>query len=201
LSLEKLLVRHDLEIFDVQMREEINEGSARFFIRKQKTGQAPSLERQARVTQLKLSEEKFNLGELSTYKALVERIQHSRKKTIDFLNQEKANGKTIHGYAASTKGNTTLQFYGVTTELVDAIADRNPAKWGKHTVGTGIPIISEEESRRKQPDYYFVLAWHFLPEFIEREEKFLKQGGKFIVSMPNFSIINGDQYVESEECR
>ena len=40
-----------------------------------------------------------------------------------------------------------------------------------------------------KPDYYYVLAWHFLPEFVEREKKFLDSGGKFIVSMPSFSII------------
>lgn len=188
-SLEKLLARHNLEVFDVQMREEINEGSVRFYIRKKNVGQAASAESQARVAQLRLAEEKLGLEELSTYEALVERIQDARQKTLDFLRQEKAKGKTIHGYAASTKGNTTLQFYGITTELVDAIADRNPTKWGKHTVASGIPIISEEDSRSKQPDYYFVLAWHFLPEFLKREENFLNQGGKFIVSMPEFKII------------
>ena len=111
------------------------------------------------------------------------------QKTLELLRQEKAKGKIIHGYAASTKGNTTLQFYGITAELIDAIADRNPSKWGKYTVASGIPILSEEDSRSKHPDYYFVLAWHFLPEFLEREDIFINQGGKFIVSMPEFKII------------
>lgn len=188
-SLEKLLTRHNLEVFDVEMREEINEGSVRFYIRKKNDLHVASADSQARVAQLRLAEERLGLEVLSTYEALVERIQDARKKTLDFLSQEKAKGKTIHGYAASTKGNTTLQFYGITTELVDAIADRNPTKWGKHTVASGIPIISEEDSRSKQPDYYFVLAWHFLPEFLKREENFLNQGGRFIVSMPEFKVV------------
>jgi NDP-4-keto-2,6-dideoxyhexose 3-C-methyltransferase len=192
-SLEKLLARHNLEVFDVQMREEINEGSVRFYIRKKNFSKAASANSQARVAQLRLAEEKLGLEELSTYKALVERIQDARQKTLDFLHQEKAKGKTIHGYAASTKGNTTFQYYGITTELVDAIADRNPTKWGKHTIASGIPIISEEESRGTVPDYYFVLAWHFLPEFIAREADFFKRGGKMLVSMPEFRIIGSDQ--------
>jgi len=57
-------------------------------------------------------------------------------------------------------------------------------------MGSEIPVISEEESRGMEPDYYFVLAWHFLPEFIKREEGFLKSGGKFIVSMPSFRVID-----------
>ncbi len=189
-SLEKLLDRHSLEIFDVEKREEINEGSVRFYIRKKNVSLIVSSDTQSRVAQIRIEEEKLRLEEPSTYEALVERIQDAKQKTLEFIRQEKNVGKIIHGYAASTKGNTTLQFYGLTTELVEAIADRNPTKWGKYTVASGIPIISEEESRRQQPDYYFVLAWHFLPEFIEREQRFLKRGGRFIASMPNFLIIS-----------
>lgn len=191
-SLENLLARHDLEVFDVQMREEVNEGSVRFFVRKTKNAvnDAQVQAGMERVATLRKAEKKLGLEELGTYAAFAERIQAARQTTLDFLKQEKAKGKKIHGYAASTKGNTTLQYYGVTTDLVDAIADRNPTKWGKCTVATGIPIISEEESRSQKPDYYFVLAWHFLGEFISREHEFLNQGGKFVVPMPQFKVIS-----------
>jgi len=191
-SLENLLASHSLEIFDVQMREEINEGSVRFFIRKKNAqlgGAVVNDECKGRVEALRIAERKMGLEELGTYADLAKRIQAARQTTLDFLKEEKSKGKKIHGYAASTKGNTTLQYYGITTELVDAIADRNPTKWGKFTVATGIPIISEEKSRNEKPDYYFVLAWHFLPEFLSREQNFLNRGGKFVVPMPEFSVI------------
>ena len=195
-SLENLLHRHGLKIFDVQMRAEINEGSIRFYICKEVASAKKMITReaQARVTELRKSEEILGLEELSTYKALVQRIENARNSTLDFLKKENANGKKIHGYAASTKGNTTLQYYGINSKLVEAIADRNPAKWGKYTVSSGIPVISEEDSRALKPDYYFVLAWHFLPEFIQREKKFLEGGGKFIVPMPEFRVV-GEQLI------
>jgi NDP-4-keto-2,6-dideoxyhexose 3-C-methyltransferase len=190
-SLEKLLARHGLEIFDLQTREEINEGSVRFFIRKNNAlvGGINDAACKGRVEALRNDEKNLGLEDLTTYKVLANRIQAARQATLEFLKQEKEKGKKIHGYAASTKGNTTLQYYGITTELIEAIADRNQTKWGKYTVATGIPIISEEESRNQNPDYYFVLAWHFLPEFLQREQAFLKAGGKFIVSMPEFMVI------------
>lgn len=191
-SLENLLARHSLEIFDVQMREEINEGSVRFFVRK-KNASVPIVSDaggKVRVQKLRDSEGKLGLEEFGTYAELAKRIQAARQTTLDFLRQEKAKGKKIHGYAASTKGNTTLQYYGITTDLVDVIADRNPTKWGKSTVVSGIPIISEEESRNLKPDYYFVLAWHFLNEFVSREHEFLERGGKFVVPMPHFKVIS-----------
>jgi hypothetical protein len=191
-SLENLLARHALEIFDVQMREEINEGSVRFFIRKKNTPVRGDVDAcgNLRVQELRDLEKRLGLEELGTYEQFAKRIEAARQTTLDFLRQEKAKGKKIHGYAASTKGNTTLQYYGITTDLLDAIADRNPTKWGKLTVASEIPIISEEESRKQKPDYYFVLAWHFLNEFISREHEFLECGGKFVAPMPEFKVIS-----------
>jgi len=190
-SLENLLHRHGLEIFDIQMREEINEGSVRFYISKkiQSAAKLKSAEANNRVSELRISENKMQLEELSTYKAFVKRVENARESTLNFLRDETSKGKKIHGYAASTKGNTTLQYYDITPKLIEVIADRNPLKSGKYTVSTSIPVISEEDSRAKNPDYYFVLAWHFLPEFIAREHEFLERGGKFIVSMPEFRVI------------
>lgn len=190
-SLESLLKRHDLEVFDIEMREHINEGSVRFYIRKKSRGSTLAVLDGAteRVATLRAQESSLGLDDKQVYEELVKRILDARQKTVSFIKQEVANGKKVHGYAASTKGNTTLQFYGLTPDLVEAIADRNSDKWGKYTAGTLIPVISEEASRAQRPNYYFILAWHFLPEFISREDKFLRSGGKFIVPMPEFRII------------
>ena len=82
-------------------------------------------------------------------------------------------GKRIHIYGASTKGNTILQWCGIDNRLVEFAAERNPDKYGARTLGTDIPIVSEEESRRRKPDYYLVLPWHFREEFLEREKAML----------------------------
>jgi hypothetical protein len=191
-SLENLLKRHGLEIFDAEMREHINEGSVRLYVKKAGKGSALKIKDGAadRVAALRQKEAELELDNEQTYKALVGRILEAKEKAVSFIKQEAASGKKIHGYAASTKGNTTLQFYGLTPDLIEAIADRNPQKWGKFTAGTLIPVISEEESRTKKPDYYFILAWHFLPEFINRESEYFKNGGKFIVPLPEFKIID-----------
>ena len=191
-SLSYLLEMHGFEIVDAKVREEINEGSVRFFIRKSGKGRSLNVSDDAQENLSKLIELEKNLklNELNTYYALVDRILEAKHKTLSFLNAEVKNGKVIHGYAASTKGNTTLQFYEITTNLISAIAERNPIKFGLYTAGSNIPIISENESRSLNPDYYFILAWHFLPEFIKREKKFFDEGGSFIVSMPEFKVIN-----------
>jgi len=73
--------------------------------------------------------------------------------------------------------------------IIDFAAERNPDKYGALTLGTDIPIVSEEESRAMNPDYYLVLPWHFKKEFVEREKDMLKKGVKFIFPLPAIEII------------
>jgi hypothetical protein len=192
-SLEFLLKRHGLEVFDVEMREQINEGSVRVFIKKKGHGQNLNISvgAEKRVNDLRKMEDAMGLNAKPVYDALVKRIENAKDQVVNLIKTEVAKGKRVHGYAASTKGNTTLQYYGLGADLIEVIADRNPYKYGTYTAGTFIPVVSEDESRKMKPDYYFVLAWHFLPEFISRESEFLKNGGKFIVPMPEFRVIGG----------
>ena len=102
-------------------------------------------------------------------------------------------GKIIYGYGASTKGNTLLQWFGLDSSLIDGIAERNPDKFGLKTIGTDIPIYSEEDMRMANPDYLLILPWHFIYEFSQREKDYLNRGGKFIVPCPSFEIIGSDK--------
>ena len=110
-------------------------------------------------------------------------------KCTKFIKEEVSKGKKVYVYGASTKGNVILQYYGLDTKWITAAAEKSPEKWGKYTVGTWIPIISEEDARAAQPDYFLVLPWAFFDEFYEREAEWLNRGGKFIVPLPDFRVI------------
>lgn len=90
----------------------------------------------------------------------------------------------------STKGNTLLQWYGLNETHIDAIAERSTFKYGLQTVGSNIPIVSEDSMREVQPDYLLILPWHFVNEFRQREKDYLERGGKFIVPCPTFYIVS-----------
>ena len=92
-------------------------------------------------------------------------------------------------YGASTKGNTILQYYGLDSTVITAASERSPEKWGKYTVGTWIPIVSEAEARQADPDYFLVLPWAFFDEFYDREKPWREKGGKFIVPLPEFRVV------------
>ncbi len=183
-SLETILKRHGLEVFDVVLND-TNGGSFRVYIHHQ--GDSRKIAR--RVQELRDSEKKLNLHRKKIYDDFTARVFALREKLYSFVASKVRKGKKVYVYGASTKGNTLLQFCKLDSRLVKAAADRNPSKWGKKTVSTLIPIISEEQARQEKPDYFLVLPWHFLKEFVQREKKYLNSGGKFIVPLPRFRVI------------
>lgn len=191
LSLENLLKRHNLEVFDVELND-INGGSFRIYIKYKDGGQAIKISEgaQQRIDNLRNEEKRLKLNDKKIYEDFAERVEKIKKEVFYFIKGEVEKGKKVYVYGASTKGNTLLQYFNLDNSLISAAAERNSAKWGKKTVGTNIPIISEEQARAEKPDYFFILPWHFLKEFKEREAKYLKNDGKFIVPLPEFRIIN-----------
>ena len=191
LSLENLLMRHNLEIFDIELND-VNGGSFRIYIRRKNEGRAIQISNGAekRIEDLRKFEEKLGLDNEKVYIDFVRRVYSLRDQLTAFVNSEVKNGKKIYIYGASTKGNTLLQFYGLDNALIVAAAERNSEKWGLKTVGTLIPIISEEQARKDKPDYFLVLPWAFLDEFVKREEEYLKSGGKFLVPLPEFRVVS-----------
>jgi hypothetical protein len=190
-SLENLLSRHGLEVFDVTLND-VNGGSFRVFSRLKGSRHIASPQAKERVARLREKEKMMKLDERQAYLDFSARVQDVKDKVVDFITNAKADGKKVFVYGASTKGNTLLQTFNIKYPLIDAAAERNPEKYGKKTVGTLIPIISEEEARKLKPDYFLVLPWHFLDTFLEREHAFLKDGGKFIVPLPQFRVIGID---------
>jgi len=123
------------------------------------------------------------------WKEFGDNIWELKIQVLAFLHKAKEEGKKVYGYGASTKGNTLLQLFEITPDLVTAIAERSPYKFGLLTVGSNIPIVSEEEMRAANPDYLLVLPWHFIDEFVKRESDFIAKGGKLVVPCPTFQVI------------
>lgn len=193
-SFEYLIKQHDLKIVDVKLND-INGGSFRICVRKNSShdhlfATAPYRDvADVRIRSLLEYERVLDLNKPETYTSWFEKILELRRQTVDFVKSERSRGKTIWGYGASTKGNTLLQWYGLDNTLIDAIAERNPEKHGKRTVGTNIPIRSEAEMRKANPDYLLILPWHFIAEFRNREKQYLDSGGRFIVPCPKFMTL------------
>ena len=139
----------------------------------------------------KLLAEEENKG-LSTNKpyddfgARINEFKSSLRQLLDKIHSE--NG-LILGYGASTKGNILLQFVGITSKDIPYMGEVNADKFGSYTPGTLIPIISEDEARKMNPDYFFVFPWHFKDFILEKEKSNAGKSYSLLFPLPSIEII------------
>jgi 2-polyprenyl-3-methyl-5-hydroxy-6-metoxy-1,4-benzoquinol methylase len=187
--IEYILKKSGMKVFNVTLND-INGGSLRCYATHSTNFKYKNDSYFQRIRAMHQEELDLELDTDKPYKNFQDRVNIHRDELITLLKKLKIEGKKIHIYGASTKGNTILQWCGIDNRIIDFAAERSPEKYGAHTLGTDIPIISEAESRKMKPDYYLVLPWHFKAEFIEREQDILKQGTRLIFPLPKVEIIS-----------
>lgn len=182
-TMEELLSRHGFQIFDVETND-VNGGSFRIY-----ACHEGSFSVRDRVGSLRKMEECLELDKLQTYRTFAAHIRTVKLELSRLVRNAVRDGKTVYVYGASNRGNTILQYCGLDHSLIKKATDANPEKWGRKTVGTNIPIVSKEEGRKDNPDYFLILPHHFLKEIRREEKLYLGGGGKFIVPLPKVRII------------
>lgn len=194
-SIKILVEEQGMKIVDAALND-TNGGSVRIYIQKQ-TANSTSFGNahfrdvcDFRINSLLAYEnEHLDISKKEIWDEYFVKINSLKEQTVNFIREQKALGKTVAAYGASTKGNTLLQYFGLNNEDIDFIAERSPRKFGLFTAGSDIPIISEEEMRERKPDFLLILPWVFIDEFVSRENDYLENGGHFIVPCPEFKII------------
>lgn len=182
---QKILEAADMKLIDVQMNA-INGGS---FAVTAALKSSPLKTNHAVVDWLLGQEDRMGLNTVRPFREFEDRVFRHKADLVRLLKALAADGKKVFGYGASTKGNVTLQFCGITEAELPLIAEVNPEKFGRFTPGTRIPIVSEAEARAMEPDYFLVLPWHFKENILQREQEFIARGGKFIFPFPEIEII------------
>ena len=191
-SLEPLLARHGLLVADVETND-VNGGSFRVYVVHRDSPAASVAARRERVSAMRAREQGAGLLGPAPYQEFGARVQLIGIKLQGWLRDEQRRGREISAYGASTKGNTLLQVFGLDHTMIRSAAERNPEKWGKYTVGTWIPIVSEAEARAHADDF-LVLPWHFMDEIQVRERDFLARGGKLAAPLPNLRVITANEW-------
>mgnify|MGYP001200268326 CR=1 FL=1 len=180
----ELAKKNGLRVFDIKQND-INGGSKQYFM----CLNSSIIKTKSKVIKKILNKERRNkLSNPKTFFAFYKEIQSIKKNILKKIDNIKSEGKRIHCYGASTKGNVLLQYFGLNHKKIDFVAERNKNKYGLFTPGTKIKIISEKKSRSLKPEYYLVLPWHFKKEILLREKKIIKRGTNFIFPLPKLKI-------------
>lgn len=182
-ALKPLFARHGLVIYHVE-RLPIHGGSLRIFACP--VGQEDV---QPSVMNLEDEEEGKGFNTLTYYQGFSQRVLALRDNLRKFLQQLKAQGKTIAAYGASAKGSTLLNFFGLGGDVLDFVADRSTYKQGRLTPGTHLPILPPESLRERNPHYTLLLTWNFAEEILAQQAEYRRNGGKFIIPIPEVRIV------------
>lgn len=101
----------------------------------------------------------------------------------------KSENKTIYTYGATAKGNTLLNFVGLTSSEIQFCIDNTPIKQGKFLPKSQIKIISEDEGLSNPPDYFLLTAWNYKDEIIKKVRGAGNYHSKFIIPFPSVHIV------------
>ena len=136
------------------------------------------------VLEIAARERKAGLTSAERFRRFAREVETQRARLLELLRKLKSEGKSIAGYGAPAKGNTMLNYCGITTELLPFTVDKNPLKVGLFTPGTHIPVLEVAQLLERRPDYCLILAWNFADEIMRQQVEFARRGGRFIVPIP-----------------
>ena len=185
---KKLMEDHELTIVDVEYNT-VNGGSLRAYIKHNNNAGTIS---ENVYKALKAEQDYFDtIGDVAEYfNAYITTV---RNAVVRYVKYFKTKNLKVAVMGASTKGNTLLQFFGLDYRDIDHAAEINSDKFGKLTIGTNIPIISDTDSLAQFPVAYLILPWGFLPSFISRYKDYLVKGGSFIIPLPQPRVLFVDK--------
>lgn len=166
--------KYGLQVYDAVVTP-AQGGSLRVFMKK---GKAPMTARCKALNQEELDTKLNSQATCDRYRKDV----HAEAKKLNALvsSIRFKQKKKIAGYGAAAKGFSVLKLAGINQKHIDYFVDDSPAKQGKYTPVSHIPVISRRDAEGKLPDYFFITAPNYEKIIIAKEDEFRKNGGKFI---------------------
>jgi hypothetical protein len=171
-TIETLLQRHGLSMFDAYLAP-IHGGSMIGFI-----GHTGKKSVSDRLSKLRDEEARDGCNNISAYLEFQKRIQKMKEENLAYLRKAKAADKRIYGLGAPVKGNTLLNYFGIGTDLIECLTEKNTLRRGLYSPGMHIPLLIEGEFEQ-QPDIYYVLAWNFKKEILANNQHLINAGVEF----------------------
>lgn len=177
---QRIAATVDLAVIDVE-RLPTHGGSLRVWLAHQGSADISSA-----VEEVLADESLAGLETLAAYSGFQQRAEAAKNGLLEFLLNAKREGRRVLGYGAAAKGNTLLNYAGISSDLLPAVADRAFSKQGKYLPASHIPVISLEQLAIESFDSLLVLPWNLIDEV---REQFPDK--ELVTAIPELRILPG----------
>jgi hypothetical protein len=184
-SINYILDKSKLRIIDAKLND-VNGGSIAVVVAKINSSYSVS----ESYANLLSDEEEFFKEKDKVFKDFEANVYLHREKLKALILDLNKDENEVWAIGASTKGNVLLQFCGFTSADIKGVSEINADKFGCVTPGSRIPIIPESEMPQNGNTFGMVLPWHFKENIVEREKKFIQNGGTLIFPLPEIVLID-----------
>tara|TARA_Y100001970_G_scaffold264343_1_gene350843 strand:+ start:2959 stop:4155 length:1197 start_codon:yes stop_codon:yes gene_type:complete len=164
-SVKKIFSIYGFDLIDV-LPQNTHGGSMRYIVSRKNQNKVSK-----RVSHQLKKEKLNNIDTIKGCLSFKKKCELSKKNLLKKLNLFKSQGKTIAGYAATSKSTTVLNYCKIGTEFIDFISDTTKDKIGKYSPGTHIPIKSMNFFYNNIPDVAYLFAWNHREEIFKKEKR------------------------------
>ncbi|MDN3246985.1 methylation protein EvaC [Streptomyces sp. DSM 42143] len=182
-SVRNLARRHGFELVDVA-RLPVHGGEVRYTLARRGT-RVPT----PAVAELLAEEESRALADPATLERFAADVRRTREELVALLTELRGQGRRVVAYGATAKSATVANYCGIGPDLVSAVYDTTPAKQGRLTPGSHIPVHPSEAFGDPYPDYALLFAWNHAEEIMAKEREFRAGGGRWILYTPAVHVL------------
>ncbi|HEY8574130.1 class I SAM-dependent methyltransferase [Phenylobacterium sp.] len=183
-AVEQVLAANGLRPFDVELLP-THGGSLRLFVCQAGSGH----EETDALRALREREAAAALSRIESYQGFTPRVEAVRASFRKFLEDAAVEGKRVAAYGAAAKGNTFLNYCGVTARDIVAVFDANPAKQDRFLPGSHVPVLAPDSVKSIKPDYVVILPWNLKDEIMGQLSYIDGWGGRFVVATPETQVV------------
>lgn len=178
LSIANIFAPYGFELIDL-LPQKTHGGSMRYVLAKNGIRKISPV-----VAQVLAEEKAAGLHLPKTYEQFRKNCEASKARLVSLLEEEKAAGRRVVGYGATSKSTTILNYCGIGPDLVEFISDTTPIKQGKYSPGMHIPVKPYDAFAQNFPDVALLFAWNHQAEIMQKEQLFTLRGGRWITHLP-----------------